>query len=129
MESRRPGSKELPVEHLTTSDRQGRRVYVYPAAVRGRFRNRRAAVHAALIFIFLALPWLRINGRPVMLLDVATWRFTVLGITFWAHDAPRLVFLFGGAALALGLAMVVMWRRNWCVVSSWPASPDKYNKL
>lgn len=63
--------------------------------------------------VFLLLPWLRINGRQALLLDIVQRRFSIFGITFWAHDAPMLVFVIGGAALSLGLVTAI-WGRAWC---------------
>lgn len=48
-----------------------------------------------------------------MLLDFVHGRFAVLGLTFWAHDAPILFFVVGGAALSLAWATAV-FGRVWC---------------
>lgn len=66
-----------------------------------------------MILFFLALPWIRVGNNPAILLDISQRRFTILGITFWAHDAPILLFIFVGAALALGFITAV-WGRIWC---------------
>jgi len=39
---------------------------------------------------FVALPWLRIAGRPVVLLDVARREFTLFGRTFLPTDGVLL---------------------------------------
>ncbi len=108
-----PKSRELPTDRLATTDQHGNRIYLFPAEVKGRFRTYRTWVHSFLILIFLLLPWVRVRGHQAVLLDIAQRRFAIFGITFWAHDAPMLVFIFGGAALTLGLGTAV-WGREWC---------------
>jgi len=105
--------QELPVDRLTTVDEQGRRLYVYPADVKGKWRSRRSIVSTVLMVFFLVLPWVRINGRQALLLDIPHRQFTIFGLTFWAHDAPMLLFVFGGAAVTLFL-VTALWGRVWC---------------
>ncbi len=101
------------MDRLTTSDEKGRRLYVYPADVRGVFTRWRQIVYFVLILLFLALPWLKISGEPSILLDILHRKFVLFGVTFWAHDAPLLFFIFCGSALLLGL-MTAVWGRIWC---------------
>ncbi|MEW6057615.1 MAG: cytochrome c oxidase accessory protein CcoG [Bdellovibrionota bacterium] len=105
--------KDLPQDRLTTSDKEGRRVYVYPSDVTGRFKKYRNVVQVFLILIFLVLPWINIGGYQSVLLDIPNRRFAIFGLTFWAHDAPMLVFVFGGAALSIAFITAV-WGRAWC---------------
>src|SRR5436305_12095700 len=104
---------ELPTDRLATTDEEGRRLYLYPADVRGRFRTWRVRVRAALVLLFLFMPWIRIAGQQSVLLDIPGRRFTFFGLTLWAHDAPLLFFVAGGAALTLAMVTAV-WGRIWC---------------
>lgn len=105
--------KELPTDRLSTSDEQGRRLMVHPADVKGRFRNLRNGVSTVLLFIFLALPWIRLNGHQALLLDVSNRRFAVFGLAFWGHDAPMVAFLLLAFVLTL-LFLTSVWGRIWC---------------
>ncbi|MDR3608592.1 MAG: cytochrome c oxidase accessory protein CcoG [Oligoflexia bacterium] len=105
--------RELPIARLATTDDDGHRIWLYPADVKGFFRRRRTALQAILILVFLALPWLRIGGHQALLLDVPNRRFAIFGITFWAHDAPMLIFVAGGAAMTLAFVTAI-WGRAWC---------------
>lgn len=98
---------------LSTSDAQGHRLWVYPSDVTGRYRLRRTVVSAVLLLIFLLLPWLRIDGHQALLLDFLGGRFSVFGLQFWSHDAPILLFIFGGLAVLLAFVTAV-WGRLWC---------------
>ncbi len=105
--------KELPLDRLATTDKEGKRIYLYPSEVRGSYRTWRTRLTAVLILFFLILPWIRIGGHQALLLDISQRRFAILGLTFWAHDAPMLLFVFGGAAMLLGLVTAI-WGRVWC---------------
>ncbi|MBF0491338.1 MAG: cytochrome c oxidase accessory protein CcoG [Deltaproteobacteria bacterium] len=105
--------KDLPPDRLSTTDEKGNRVYLYPAEVKGVFQKWRTRLHAFLIVFFLALPWIKIQGHPLLLLDIPHRRFAIFGLTFWAHDAPMLFFVF--ATLFLGLALLTcLLGRVWC---------------
>ncbi len=106
-------TRDLPQDRLSTTDETGGRVYIHPADVRGRFHFLRNIVHPILLLIFLILPWIKINGHQALLFDIPHRRFALFGITFWAHDAPILVFVF--AAMALGVGFITsLWGRLWC---------------
>lgn len=105
--------KAVPKDRLSTTDERGSRVYLYPSEVRGHYKSRRVLFQTLLLFVFLALPWVRLGGRQALLLDVAERKFSVFGLLFWAHDAPMLLFLLGGFALSLAFATSV-WGRVWC---------------
>ena len=105
--------RHLPEERLATMDETGKRVYIFPAQVKGLYRRYRTIVQFILILFFLFLPWVKINGHQAVLLDIAQGKFAIFGLTFWAHDGPLIFFLL--AALCLGLAFVTaIWGRIWC---------------
>jgi cytochrome c oxidase accessory protein FixG len=104
---------DLPTERPSSIDEKGARVYVHPAEASGKWRTRRTLFYSVLLVIFLVLPWIRINGAQALLLDVGQRRFAVFGLTFWAHDAPILLFVIGGFALSL-LFVTSVWGRVWC---------------
>ncbi len=106
-------SRELPKDRLATTDPEGRRIYLYPADVKGFFRKLRDLSQGALIVVFLLVPWVKIHGAPLLRLDVANRRFTLFGTTFWGHEAPLLLFLLLGAGLLLFLVTAI-FGRAWC---------------
>ncbi|MGZ3653242.1 MAG: cytochrome c oxidase accessory protein CcoG [Bdellovibrionota bacterium] len=106
-------ANELPKSRLATTDASGNRVYLYPAAAKGRYARRKRWVHGALILLFLALPWLRPNGKQLLLLDVAHREFFFFGLHLRAHDAPLILFLFLGFTFTIGFVTAI-WGRVWC---------------
>ncbi len=62
---------------------------------------------------FVALPWLRLHGRPVVLLDVARREFTLFGRTFLPTDGVLLMLLLLAIFLGVVLATALVGRA-WC---------------
>ncbi len=106
-------SRELPTDRIATSDKEGKRIYLYPADVKGKWRQWRVKLRAVLVIFFLFLPWLKINGHQAVLLDIPQRRFAIFGLTFWAHDAPMILFVLVGLVLAIVL-VTALWGRLWC---------------
>ncbi len=105
--------RHLPEKRPATMDETGKRVYIFPAQVKGFFRRYRTILQVALVLFFLILPWIKIAGHQALLLDIAQRRFSIFGLTFWAHDGPLIFFLL--AVLCLGLAFITaIWGRVWC---------------
>lgn len=91
----------------------GTRNFVHPADVRGRFTRARRIVFAVLMLVYLALPFVQIEGRPAVFLDVVRRRFYLFGASFNAQDFWLVLFLLTG--LALGLVVVTtLYGRVWC---------------
>jgi cytochrome c oxidase accessory protein FixG len=104
----KPG--EFVSESLRTD---GKRIALQPADVRGRFHRARIAMFAALVGLWIALPWLRLGGHPAVFLDVETREFFLFGATFNAQDTWLLFFLMTGVGFGLVYATALAGR-VWC---------------
>jgi cytochrome c oxidase accessory protein FixG len=91
----------------------GRRNFVYPADVKGRFRTAREVVFVGLIVVYAALPWITIGGHPAVFLDIERRHFFLFGANFNAQDIWMTVFLLTGAAFAL-VYVTALLGRAWC---------------
>ncbi len=98
---------------LSTLNRDGSRRWLHPRLSRGRFHRRRLAVAWGLIALFTAIPYLRMNGKPWILLDVPARRFTLFGATFLPTDGFLLMLLMVGILLTVFL-LTAMFGRVWC---------------
>ncbi|MFI5377491.1 MAG: cytochrome c oxidase accessory protein CcoG, partial [Candidatus Rokuibacteriota bacterium] len=78
---------------LPTLNPDGTRRWLRPRLFAGRFFKRRRALAWALIALFTAIPYLRMNGRPLILLDVIHREFTLFGATFLPTDSVLLMLL------------------------------------
>ncbi|WP_428939576.1 cytochrome c oxidase accessory protein CcoG [Fontivita pretiosa] len=98
---------------LSTLESDGSRRWLYPRVAPGRFLTRRGIVAYLLIVIFTALPYIHINGKPAILLDVLHRRFTLFGLTFLPTDTVLLALLL--VCLLLSIFFVTaLFGRGWC---------------
>lgn len=112
-ETKKTAHLNLSEDRLTSLNEYGERNFIIPAEVKGSFKFKKNIVHFILLFIFLILPWININGAPAVLFDIPNRKFAFFGITFWAHDGPIIFFIL--AILTFGLAFVTsIWGRVWC---------------
>ncbi|MEM8782359.1 MAG: cytochrome c oxidase accessory protein CcoG [Planctomycetota bacterium] len=78
---------------LSTLEADGSRRWLYPRLSKGNWWKRRRNFAYFLIAFFLALPWVRVGGEPIVLLDIADRQFHVLGQTFLPTDTVLLAIL------------------------------------
>jgi len=98
---------------LSTLNDDGTRRWLRPRLSPGRWWSRRRGVAYLLIAIFTLLPHLRMNGKPTILLDLATRRFTFFGHTFLPTDTILLALLLLGVFLTIFLC-TALFGRVWC---------------
>lgn len=104
----------LPVINSRSSLRgDGTRNAIHPADVKGRYDVARRVVFAALIALWIALPWIEIGGNPAVFLDVEARRFFLFGLSFNAQDLWLLFFLVTGVAFLL-VYMTALLGRVFC---------------
>ena len=105
--------KYLPEDRLATTDAKGHRVYIHPQDVSGKWTNLRKKIYWILIGIYLILPWIRINGKQLILLDLPAREFYIFGTTFYGHDGPLLIFILGGFLFLVAFVTSLLGR-VWC---------------
>jgi cytochrome c oxidase accessory protein FixG len=106
-----PGLPDEPV--LSTLNRDGTRRWLRPKVSKGRFLERRRGVGYALIVLFAALPYIRIGGKPAVLLDLPNRQFTFFGTTFLPTDTLLLAFLLLSIFIGIFL-LTALFGRVWC---------------
>jgi cytochrome c oxidase accessory protein FixG len=104
---------ELDSERLATTDEEGHRVYLHPEDVKGPWKNRRHVAYWFLIALYLILPWIYLNGKPALLIDIVKREFTFLGSTFYGVD-PILFFIVVVSGLFFIAFMTSLFGRVWC---------------
>jgi cytochrome c oxidase accessory protein FixG len=98
---------------LSTLNEDGSRKWLNPKLSPGRWWTRRRLVAYFLIGLFAAIPHITINGHPMILLEVATRRFYLLGHTFLPTDTILLALLMVGVFLSIFL-ITALAGRLWC---------------
>ncbi len=108
----RPAAEDFR-DHLTTADDQGRRRWLYPRKVRGRFYRARTWFSWLLLALMFAGPFIRIHGNPLLLFNIVERKFIILGQVFWPQDMIMLAL-----ALLLFITSILIFTaaygRLWC---------------
>ncbi|MBK8014973.1 MAG: cytochrome c oxidase accessory protein CcoG [Deltaproteobacteria bacterium] len=98
---------------LTTLNEDGSRCWIRPRVSKGRFYWARLAVGWLLIVLFVSAPLIRVNGHPLIFLDVEHRQFFLFGATFLATDTMFLMLFL------LIVFLSIFWfsalvGRIWC---------------
>lgn len=123
MSTRNAPLAEEPV--LTTLNADGSRHWLRPRVSGGRFLRYRRIVGWMLIATFTAIPWISVNGRPMMLFDLPARRFTFFGVTFQPTETALLMLLL--LTIFIGIFLVTaVFGRLWC---GWACPQTVYQEL
>lgn len=98
---------------LPTLEKDGSRRWLTPRLSMGRTWKLRRAAAYILIGIFAGVPFVRVGGKPAVLLDVARREFTLLGYTFLPRDTMLLALLLVTWILSIFLVTALVGRA-WC---------------
>src|SRR5690606_39205272 len=91
----------------------GSRNFLHPADVHGRFTKWRKIAFALLILVYVATPWIPVNGAPAVFLDVAHRQFHLFGLTLGPKDLWLAFFLITGVGFGL-FYLTALFGRVWC---------------
>ena len=78
---------------ISTVDKQGKRVWVYPKKPKGKFTRWGQLFGYALLVLLIAGPFIRIGGEPLLMINLVERRFVFFGQVFWPQDF--LIFVMG----------------------------------
>ncbi len=98
---------------LSTLNPDGSRRWLRPRPSPGTFLTARRIVAYLLIIVFSAIPWITINGKPAILLNVVERKFTLFGKTFLPTDTLLLALLLIIVFITVFL-VTALFGRVWC---------------
>lgn len=78
-------------DRIATVDAQGKRNWIFAQKPKGKFYNIRTYVSFFFFLIFVTLPFIHVNGRPMFLFNIPQAKFILFGKVFWPQD----FFIFG----------------------------------
>lgn len=90
-ENTNPLSAETFRDRLATVDSKGKRNWIYAQKPKGKFYNARTIVSLFFFAVFLVLPFVYVNERPLFLFNIINAKFILFGKVFWPQD----FFIFG----------------------------------
>lgn len=73
-------------DSVGTMEQSGKRKWVYPKKPKGKFTNYRNYVSYFLLAIFFILPFIKINGNPLILINILEREFFIFGQPFYTQD-------------------------------------------
>src|ERR1039458_3029395 len=100
-------------DHIATADREGRRQWIYPRKVSGKFFRWRTWFSWLLLLIMFAGPFITIRGNPLLLMNIVERKFVVFGQIFWPQD--MIIFAIAMLVFVVGiLIFTTAFGRLWC---------------
>ncbi len=100
-------------DHIATAHADGRRRWLYPRQVRGKYFRARTWFSWLLLLIMFSGPFITINGNPLLMMNIPERKFVVLGQIFWPQD----MIIFALAILLFFTGVVIFtaaYGRLWC---------------
>jgi cytochrome c oxidase accessory protein FixG len=71
----------------------GKRKWIYPRKPKGKFYSYRTYLSYVLLAILFAGPFMKIDGQPLLLLNIFENKFVIFGAVFWPQDTYLLIFM------------------------------------
>lgn len=100
-------------DHIPTADQRGRRLWVFAKKPQGPLYRLRTWLSGFLLALLFVGPFIRINGNPLLLINILERRFVIVGQIFWPQDLFILAI-----AMITAFVMIVLFTavygRFWC---------------
>ncbi|MDX1951182.1 MAG: cytochrome c oxidase accessory protein CcoG [Verrucomicrobiota bacterium] len=100
-------------DHLATAEKDGRRKWVYPKKVTGKWYRYRTYMSWLLLGLMFIGPFITIGGNPLLMMNLIERRFSILGQIFWPQD----MVIFAVAMLLFLMGIIIFtsaFGRLWC---------------
>lgn len=100
-------------DSVATITKDGARNFINPKKPKGRLYNLRTRFSIFYLIVFFTLPFLKVNGEPLLMLNVLERKFIIFGLIFWPQD----FFIFGIAMLTFVVFIIlftVVFGRVFC---------------
>lgn len=108
--------KEIKIEDekfrdsISTVDKQGKRVWIYPTKPKGRYYEYRKYVSYVLLAVLIVLPFIKVDGHPLFMFNVIKEEFYLFGSFFGPQDMYLFVIAMLIAVIGIALFTVVFGR-------------------
>ncbi len=100
-------------DRIATIDDDGKRKWVFPRKPVGKFYNARTWFSYLLLAIMFGGPFLTLNGRPFILLNILERKFILFGMAFWPQDSY--IFVLATLTFVVGIILfTVIFGRLFC---------------
>lgn len=97
-------------DSISTVDKEGKRVWIYPKKPKGPWTNARTYVSWLLLVLMFAAPFIKINGSPLIRIDILGREFYLFGMHFTPQDFYLFVLSMITMVVFIALFTVVFGR-------------------
>jgi len=100
-------------DSVATISKEGKRNFINPKKPKGRLYNLRTWFSIFYLIVFFTLPFIKVNGEPLLMLNILDRKFIIFGMIFWPQD----FFIFGIAMLTFVVFVIlftVVFGRIFC---------------
>lgn len=81
-----PPESEKFRDSIATMNESGKRKWVFPRKPKGKLTNYRNILSYSFLALFFLIPFLKISGNPVLLINILDNRFFIFGQPFYPQD-------------------------------------------
>lgn len=99
--------KESFRDSIATIDKEGKRAWIYPTEPKGWYYNLRSKLSYIYLIIFFGLPFIKLKGEPLFMMNLLERKFILFGMIFWPQD----FFIFG-----LGMLIFIVFIALFTVI-------------
>ncbi len=107
-----PHSEEFR-NHIPYENEEGNRKWIYPKKPSGKYHRLRIIVTTILLTILMGVPFIKINGHPLIMLNFFDRQFIILGNVFWPQDTHLLILLLLSLFVFV-ILFTTVFGRIWC---------------
>lgn len=100
-------------DSLATVDEKGERKWVYPKKPVGKYYTYRTIVSIFFLIVLFAGPFIKINGNPLLMLNVIERKFIIFGNVFYPQDFYIFMFVMVVGVIAIGV-FTLLFGRLFC---------------
>lgn len=100
-------------DHLGNVDKKGKRLWIYAKQPKGKFYNYRTYFSWFLMALMFTGPFIKLNDKPLLMLNVLERKFIIFGMVFWPQDLNLFALLMLTFILFV-ILFTVVFGRVWC---------------
>ncbi|MFY8020484.1 MAG: cytochrome c oxidase accessory protein CcoG [Bacteroidia bacterium] len=100
-------------DKLANVDKKGKRLWIFPKKPKGNLYNYRTWFSWFLMGLMFSGPFIKLNGKPLLLLNVLERKFIIFGMVFWPQDLNLFALLMLTFVLFI-ILFTVVFGRVWC---------------
>src|SRR6187551_281257 len=97
-------------DKISTVDASGKRVWLYPKNPKGRLTNYRTLLSMVFIVLMVSGPFIKIDGEPILLMNIIERKFIIFGQIFWPQDFHIFLLIMIAGVVFIGLFTMVYGR-------------------